>query len=155
MDIDQKVIPNRNERKATKSHIAESAPSLCGVGQTDYDASRAWGISTAVDIYGCDPDAIRSRERIVRFTHELCDMLGVKRFGETQVVRFGDDPLVYGYSMVQLIETSLVSAHFAEYSNTVYLDIFSCKWYDAEASAEFARKFFRAERIRVQIYPRQ
>jgi S-adenosylmethionine decarboxylase len=86
----------------------------------------------------------------VQFTHELCDLLEVKRFGETRVVRFGDDPRVYGYSMVQLIETSLVSAHFAEDSNTVYLDIFSCKWCDAEAAAEFARKFFRAERIRVQ-----
>ena len=109
----------------------------------------AWGLSTSVDIYGCNPETIRSRERIVQFTHELCDLLGVKRYGETQVVRFGDDPRVYGYSMVQLIETSLVSAHFAEDSDAVYLDIFSCKWYDVEAAAEYAKEFFRADRIRV------
>lgn len=150
MDIDQKVISSKYERMAPKSHIAAEARGFCGVGRTDYEASKAWGISTAIDVYGCDPDAIRSRERIAQFTRELCDLLEVKRFGETQVVRFGDDPRVYGYSMVQLIETSLVSAHFAEDSNAVYLDIFSCKWYDAEAAAEFAKEFFRAERIRFQ-----
>jgi S-adenosylmethionine decarboxylase len=52
--------------------------------------------------------------------------------------------------MVQLIETSLVSAHFAEDSNAVYLDIFSCKWYDADAAAAFATEFFRGERVRIQ-----
>lgn len=150
MDIDQKVISSKCERIAPRSHIIAAARGFYDLSRTDYEAGRAWGISTAVDVYGCDPGAIRSRERIVQFTHELCDLLGVKRFGETQVVRFGDDPRVYGYSMVQLIETSLVSAHFAEDSNVVYLDIFSCKWYDAEAAAEYAKDFFRGERIRVQ-----
>ena len=108
--------------------------------EAEFRASRAWGIATAIDMYGCDPDAIRNAELIERFTRELCDMLQVKRFGEPRIVRFGNDPTVYGYSMVQLIETSLVSAHFAEESNAVYLDIFSCKWYNAEVAAEFARK---------------
>jgi S-adenosylmethionine decarboxylase len=155
MDIDQKAPSYRNERVEPRNHIAAETMRLRGVGRTDYEDSRAWGISTAVDVYGCDPDAIRSRERIVQFTHELCDLLEVTRFGETQVVRFGDDPRVYGYSMVQLIETSLVSGHFAEDSNTVYLDLFSCKWYDAEAAAEFAKEFFQAERIRMQTCLRQ
>ncbi len=118
MYVDQKVIFRKNERMAPKNQSAANARSLCSVGRTDYEASRAWGLSTAVDVYGCDPDAIRSRERIVQFTHELCDLLGVKRFGETQVVRFGD--------------------------------LFSCKWYDAAAAADLARKFFGAEIIRVR-----
>jgi S-adenosylmethionine decarboxylase len=150
MDIDQKVISGAYAKMAPESHIAATARGFRGLSLTDYEATRAWGISTTVDAYGCDPDTIRSRERIAQFTRELCDLLGVKRFGETQVVRFGADPRVYGYSMVQLIETSLVSAHFAEDSNAVYLDIFSCKWYDAEAAAEFAKEFFRAERIQAQ-----
>ncbi|MBL8222135.1 MAG: S-adenosylmethionine decarboxylase [Bryobacterales bacterium] len=118
-------------------------------------AATPWGYSVSIDAYHCDPERIRDRAGIVRFTHELCDLLGVKRFGETQVVRFGDDPRVYGYSMVQLIETSLVSAHFAEDSNAVYLDVFSCKWYDADAAARFAQRFFGAERITVHRCLRQ
>jgi hypothetical protein len=37
---------------------------------------------------------------------------------------------------VQLIETSLISAHFANLTNTVYLDVFSCKPYDPEVVEE-------------------
>jgi S-adenosylmethionine decarboxylase len=125
------------------------------IDRADYEDTGAWGLSTAVDVYGCDPGAIRSREHIVRFTHELCDLLGVKRFGEPQVVRFGGDSRVCGHSMVQFIEASLVSAHFTEDSNTVYLDILSSKWYDAEAAAEFAKEFFLAERVRLQTCLRQ
>jgi S-adenosylmethionine decarboxylase len=119
-----------------------------------YEASRAWGLSTSIDLYGCDPSVIQSREHIVRFTHQLCELLGVKRFGDTQVVRFGDDPRIHGYSMVQLIETSLVSGHFAEESNAAYLDVFSCRWYDSAAAAEFAREFFRADLVQVHLCQR-
>ena len=49
-----------------------------------------------------------------------------------------------GFSMTQLIETSLISAHFANQTNTTYLDIFSCKFYDPQKAADFARGFFGA-----------
>jgi S-adenosylmethionine/arginine decarboxylase-like enzyme len=101
-----------------------------------------WGIAASIDIYGCDPGSIRDAEYIRRFTEELCDLIEMKRFGETQVVHFGEDERVAGYSMVQLIETSLISAHFANQSNTVYLDVFSCKPYDPEKVRKFARRFF-------------
>ena len=102
----------------------------------------AWGIASSFDIYNCEPDAIRSAERIRQFVVELCDLIEMKRFGETTVVNFGEDERVAGYSMVQLIETSLISAHFANMTNTVYLDVFSCKPYDPEIVADFAQKFF-------------
>jgi S-adenosylmethionine/arginine decarboxylase-like enzyme len=124
-------------------------------GPAAFAVTRAWGLSTSVDLYGCDPDAIRSAAAITRFAVELCDRLGVRRFGDPVVVRFGADPRVCGYSLVQLIETSLVSAHFAEESNAVYLDVFSCRWYDAEAAAAFARDYFQAESVRVHTCLRQ
>lgn len=120
------------------------------LGQAEYLSANAWGLSTAIDIYGCDPEAIRSEGLITQFARQLCDLIGMKPFGEPRVVRFGSEPRVYGYSMVQLIETSLISAHFAEDSNAVYLDVFSCKWYDAELSAAFAKEFFRGERVTVE-----
>jgi S-adenosylmethionine decarboxylase len=119
------------------------------IGPTEYRASDSWGMSTSIDIYDCDPDLIRDPERIGAFARELCDLLDVQRYGDPVIVRFGKDPDVYGYSLVQLIETSLVSAHFAESSNAVYLDVFSCKWYDTEAAVEFARTFFRGARVEV------
>lgn len=124
--------------------------SCSAITEAEYERSRAWGLSTCIDIYDCDPKTIRDPEQIEAFTRQLCDLLGVQRFGDPAIVRFGREPAVYGYSMVQLIETSLVSAHFAEESDAVYLDVFSCKWYDTEAAVEFARSFFKGRRVEVQ-----
>lgn len=105
-------------------------------------APDVWGIASAIDIYGCDPDKIRDAELIKKFVVELCDLIEMKRFGETQVVHFGEDEKVAGFSMVQLIETSLISAHFANKTNATYLDVFSCKAYDPETVRAFAQDYF-------------
>ena len=102
----------------------------------------AWGIASSFDIYNCDPEAIRNAEKIRQFVIELCDLIEMKRFGETTIVNFGEDERVAGYSMVQLIETSLISAHFANMTNAVYLDVFSCKSYDPQVVADFATAYF-------------
>ena len=102
----------------------------------------AWGVAASIDIYNCDPGTIRDADEIRRFVIELCDLIEMKRFGETTVVHFGENERVAGFSMMQLIETSLISAHFANQSNTTYLDVFSCKPYDPEVVEAFALKFF-------------
>ncbi len=110
--------------------------------QKEYAAVDAWGLHSAIDIRGCDADTIRSAEKIKQFVVELCDLIEMKRFGECVVVNFGEDERVAGYSMTQLIETSLISAHFANQTNAVYLDVFSCKCYSPKQVADFAQKFF-------------
>lgn len=111
-----------------------------------FEAENAWGLLTSVDLYECNPDTIRSAELIRQFVVELCDLIEMRRYGECQVVHFGENPKVSGFSMVQLIETSLISGHFANESNTAYLDIFSCKFYEPSVVEEFAKKFFEAKK---------
>jgi S-adenosylmethionine/arginine decarboxylase-like enzyme len=115
------------------------------------EASTPWGLLTSLDLYGCNPETIRSAEEIKRFVVELCERIDMKRFGECQVVHFGQDERVAGYSMVQLIETSLISGHFANHSHAAYIDIFSCKPYDPDDVAEFTRKFFEAEFVEAHV----
>ena len=110
-----------------------------------------WGIASAIDIYNCNPFKIRDAETIKRFVVELCELIQMRRFGETQVVHFGEDEKVAGFSMVQLIETSLISAHFANLTNTVYLDVFSCKAYDTEVVRNFAQNFFDGQTSRINV----
>lgn len=105
-------------------------------------SGQAWGLATSIDIYGCNGGLIRDADKIKQFVVELCDLIEMKRFGETVVVNFGEDERVAGYSMTQLIETSLISAHFANLTSTVYLDVFSCKFYDVDTVADFALRFF-------------
>jgi S-adenosylmethionine/arginine decarboxylase-like enzyme len=113
-----------------------------------YD-TKAWGLSTSVDLYGCNPETIRDASAIKRYVNELCELIEMKRFGETQIVNFGEDEKVAGFSLTQLIETSLVSGHFANHSNNAYIDIFSCKYYEPSVAVEFTKKFFEAKDVKM------
>ncbi|MCA9402438.1 MAG: S-adenosylmethionine decarboxylase [Candidatus Omnitrophica bacterium] len=115
----------------------------CAAGPAKAVKDQVWGIASSFDIYDCDPATIRDADRIRDFVAKLCELIEMKRFGETQVVHFGEDEKVAGFSMVQLIETSLISAHFANLTNTVYLDVFSCKPYDIQIVERFAVDFFQ------------
>lgn len=110
-----------------------------------------WGIASAIDIYNCNPYKIRDSDLIKKFVVELCDLIEMKRFGPTTVVHFGEDEKVAGYSMVQLIETSLISGHFANLTNTVYLDVFSCKTYDPEKVKSFAESYFEGKYSNINV----
>jgi S-adenosylmethionine/arginine decarboxylase-like enzyme len=119
------------------------------------DHDPPWGLLSCIDLYECDPDLIRDAPKIKQFVAKLCDLIEMKRFGETQVVHFGEDERVAGFSMTQLIETSLISAHFANLNNTTYLDVFSCKLYDPQVVAEFAREYFGAKKHNLQVITRK
>ena len=110
-----------------------------------------WGIASAIDIYDCNPFKIRDADCIKSFVRELCELIEMKRFGPTQVVHFGEDEKVAGFSMVQLIETSLISAHFANLTNTVYLDVFSCKAYDPEVVRRFSETWFGGSTSHINV----
>ena len=114
-----------------------------------------WGLSSSIDLYECDRTLMQDAEAIKNFVRQLCERIRMRRYGETQVVYFGDDPRVTGFSMIQLIETSLISAHFADASCAIYLDVFSCAPYEPEEAAQFAAEFFHARRRRLHVVERQ
>jgi len=119
--------------------------------KNDYKTIQAWGMETCLDLKNCNPDTIRSAEKIKEYVIKLCDLIEMKRFGDCVVVHFGDDEEVAGYSMTQLIETSLISGHFANKTNNVYINIFSCKEYDPEVAAQFTQEFFQADAYETNV----
>ena len=114
-----------------------------------------WGTSSCIDLYECDLALMQNADAIRAFVKELCERIKMRSYGETQVVFFGDDPRVTGFSMTQLIETSLISAHFADASCAVYLDVFSCAPYEPDEVAKFAASYFKAEKYNVQVVHRK
>jgi len=113
--------------------------------EQEYKTNGSWGILTSLDLHNCNPETIRDKQKIEEFVIALCIKIDVTRFGECQIVHFADhDEEVAGFSMVQLIETSLISAHFANKTNHTYLDIFSCKYYNPQVVEEFSKEFFEA-----------
>lgn len=118
----------------------------------EYTQNGSWGVLASIDLHHCNADTIRDAEKIKAFVIELCEKIDVQRFGECQVVHFADhDEDVAGYSMVQLIETSLISGHFANKTNHTYLDVFSCKYFDPDIVAAYAEEFFEAKDTNLTI----
>lgn len=138
-------------QSATVIHFEENVSDIASLAR----ARRAWGIASAIDIYDCDPSTIRSASVIRRFVEELCELIEMRRFGDTQIIHFGEDERVAGYSMVQLIETSLISGHFANLTNAAYLDVFSCKPYEPEKVRRFAQKYFGGHSSTLNVTLRQ
>lgn len=103
-----------------------------------------WGWHLVLNLYDCSLEKIQSADVIYQFVVDLCELIQMRRFGEPTIVNFGDDPRVAGYSLVQLIETSNICAHFANESSAIYLDIFSCKKFDPEIAAQFCIEVFEA-----------
>lgn len=114
-----------------------------------------WGVSSCIDLYDCDLALMQNADAIREFVKLLCERIKMRRYGETQVVFFGDEPRVQGFSMTQLIETSLISAHFADASRAIYLDVFSCAPYDPDDAAKFAAEYFKAGSHRVNVVYRR
>ena len=118
---------------------------------TEYEAKNPWGLAVSVDLKNCNLDKMVDAEYIRQFVKDLCELIEMKRFGDTTVVNFGANKRVSGFSMTQLIETSLISAHFANASKAIYLDIFSCKVFPPYKVAEFAKERFGASGYKVNI----
>lgn len=116
-----------------------------------------FGQELVLNLYGCDLEKISSAKEIKKFVVELCDnVIHMKRYGEPLIPHFGhDNPITSGYSLVQLIETSSVTAHYSELKKSVYLNIFSCAWFDPKKTAAFCKTFFGAKRAEIHLLKRE
>jgi S-adenosylmethionine/arginine decarboxylase-like enzyme len=77
----------------------------------------------------------------------------MKAYGPPQIVKFGDGQ-TRGYTLVQLIETSNITAHFSEDTNNIFLDVFSCKDFDPEIAIDVFCEFFDPTKIKTKVFTR-
>ena len=113
----------------------------------------SWGFHTAIDIARCKPKLIRCPVHIANFTKTLVKKIDMKAYGEPQIVMFGEGNKK-GYTLVQLIETSNITAHFCEETNDAYIDIFSCKPVDIGIAQDCIEKYFKPNKVRVNFLTR-
>jgi S-adenosylmethionine/arginine decarboxylase-like enzyme len=106
-------------------------------GRTDVP----WGMLAAIDLHGCasgrlaDPDSIRA------FVPAVIDAIGMRAHGPLAFERFGDGDLE-GWSAMQCIETSSIAIHADEVSGRCFVDVFSCREFDAKIAAAIAVAHF-------------
>ena len=115
---------------------------------------RTWGKHLILDAGGCSPKMIRNEVVVASFAKSLVKRIDMVPYGEPQVVMFGSGNKK-GYTLVQLIETSNITAHFVEENNSMYLDVFSCKDFDPEVVKEAVHEYFDAKKFRTKVMLRQ
>jgi S-adenosylmethionine decarboxylase len=100
-----------------------------------------WGTLAAIDLHGCefaplaDPDCIRA------FVPALIEAIGMRAHGPLALERFGDGDLE-GWSAMQFIETSTITVHADEVAGRCFVDVVSCRPFDAELAAAVAVEHF-------------
>ena len=117
-------------------------------------ALRTWGKHLVLDAGGCSPKMIGCPIVIGNFTRDLVKRIDMVAYGDPQIVMFGTGNKK-GYTLIQLIETSNIAAHFVEENNTMYLDVFSCKDFDPDVVKEAVHEFFDAKKFRTKVMLRQ
>lgn len=88
----------------------------------------AYGWHLVSDFRNCSPAAIDDPPRLEAWVREMVKVLGMEAHGEPIIQSFAhDDPVTAGYSVVQLITTSSITAHLSPYLGTAHVDVFSCR----------------------------
>jgi S-adenosylmethionine/arginine decarboxylase-like enzyme len=106
-----------------------------------------------LDISGCS-DAITSRKAIYNFNKDLVKRIDMIAHREP-IIEFllPGDPK-QGYSLMQLITTSNICAHFVEPDMTAYIDIFSCKPFDINVAQDVVKEYFAPSKMRINYITR-
>ena len=109
-----------------------------------------YGIELILDLHGCDASKF-TRASISEYFERLCVLIDMKR----EALHFWDDvglpeedkqtsPHTQGTSAVQFILTSSIVIHTLDQFRAVYINIFSCKSYDAKLAEQFSVEWFGA-----------
>lgn len=112
-----------------------------------------WGYHLILNAKNCIAPAIRSADIIRGFTKTLVKDIDMVAYGQPQVVMFGTGNKK-GYTLVQLIETSNICAHFVEETNDMYLDVFSCKTFEKSTVERIVQDYFKPEKMETQLIMR-
>jgi S-adenosylmethionine/arginine decarboxylase-like enzyme len=108
----------------------------------------AYGQELILDLHSCDVSRF-NRAAIEKFCAELCDLIDMERCD----LHFWDDvgvpeeeqqtdPKTRGTSAVQFILTSTIVIHTLDLMKAAYVNIFSCKDFDAAEAAKFTADWF-------------
>lgn len=122
--------------------------------------TNGYGKELILDLHDCSPELF-NRATLTNFMVRLCDLIDMER----EDLHFWDDletppeeretePHLVGTSAVQFIRTSNITIHTLELMKRVYLNIFSCKDFDDEATTKFCEEYFRGKVVKKTVVDR-
>ena len=102
-----------------------------------------WGWHLIVDAADCDRSLITMKTHIENFAKTMVKEIDMVAYGDPIIEHFADhDEDKAGFTLVQLIETSNITAHFCNKSGDAYIDVFSCKPFSSMVAMDVIQNFF-------------
>lgn len=119
-----------------------------------------YGKELILDLHNCNPSKF-NRKDIENYFIALCDLIDMERedlhFWDYEGVPPEEIPTEHhlvGTSAVQFIQTSNITMHTLDLMKAIYLNIFSCKDFDAEEAKEFTERWFEGEAASYNVIKR-
>ena len=112
-----------------------------------------YGKHAIIDAKSCDVD-ILDIKIVSEFIKEIVRKIDMIAHGDLIIDRFGEGDDV-GISAVQLITTSSITIHTNDQHRDMYLDVFSCKWFDEKVILEMIEDYFAPTSININVLLRR
>lgn len=101
---------------------------------------------------GCPLAVLQSEDMLVDYVAQLVRKIGMQAYGSTIREHCGHaSPTTSGFTVVQIIETSLISGHMVDAERTAYWDVMSCKTFDVDAAMTLTEDFFGPDALRWKV----
>jgi S-adenosylmethionine decarboxylase len=108
-----------------------------------------------IDGYGGDPQKLADEDLVRAFLDSCPTEIGMTKIAPPHVCRYvGSKPEDWGISGFVLIAESHISVHTFPDHGYVWVDIFSCKGFDATQAVERIKERFLLDKWQVHVLPR-
>ena len=121
----------------------------------------SYGKELILDIHDCDASAF-TRKNIKAYFRELCVLIDMKRcklcWWDDHGIPPEDqetEPHLKGTTAIQFIKTSNITIHTLDLLQNVYVNIFSCKEFDADTAEKFTKEWFKGKVVNSHIIERR
>jgi S-adenosylmethionine/arginine decarboxylase-like enzyme len=115
-----------------------------------------WGYHLIIDCGGCDPVKMADYDNVDRWIRNLVKDIDMQPIGEPRIeYTAAEFPDKAGFTVVQVIVTSSIVAHFVDGLGQIYLDVFSCKPFEPATVEASMQRHFGAEKLRKYYLTRQ
>lgn len=116
----------------------------------------SWGFHLILDVSKCNKIKITDPAYLKEWVQDLVKTIDMVAYGEPQIVHFGEgETHLSGWTVMQLIETSNIMAHFCDAEGDAYIDVFSCKPFDPKVVEDHINTWFIPHNIKLVFLTRQ
>lgn len=122
---------------------------------------KPYGKELILDLHHCDSGRF-TRKNIRNYFRELCELIDMERCKLSWWDDYGlppeecqTEPHLKGTSAIQFILTSNITIHTLDLLNNAYINIFSCKDFDADAAMKFSADWFKGKIVNSHLIERK